>query len=318
MKDFLAKLPFSLSVGCLILLGLSLILLPSQNNLIAQASARKNNLKQIDFEFNVSSYPLRLSDFDFNTITATGAAVLDRDSGVFLLSKNADLALLPASTIKIMTALVSLDQYSLFEILRVPAVYDAGQDMELKEGELITVEALLYGLLVSSANDAAEVLARNFPGGKEKFIDAMNRKAQSLGLKNSRFVNPTGLDNGEDIELTGEKSYSSAKEMAWLADYALKNQTFSRIVSTKYIKLQDPQGRFFHQLYNLNELLWQIPEVKGVKTGWTEAAGECLVTLVEKNGHNLILVVMGSRNRFEDTKTLINWVDNQVVWGNIN
>jgi D-alanyl-D-alanine carboxypeptidase len=305
-KKFPSKFP--LGFFLLFLFGLSLFLLPSQSALVAQAYSQKSQVKKLGLTLPPpAAYPLKKTDLDEPTLTATAAAILDRRSGVFLFTKNPRQRLLPASTIKMMTALISLEHFSPLEVLMVPAVSAEGQDMKLVPGELITVEALLYGLLVSSANDAAEVLAKNYPGGEAKFVKAMNEKAQSLSLKNSFFSNPTGLDNGL-------RSFSSAQDLAWLADQALENESFTRIVATKSLVLTDPQKRFAHYLYNLNRLLWTVPEVRGIKTGWTEEARECLVTLFNQGDHELIFVVLGSEDRFGETKKLIDWTQNNFNW----
>lgn len=301
-------LPFSLSLASLSLFGLSLLTLPSQNRLIAPVRYRPGSFRRIEPGLpSLTAYPLPQPDLAEPYLTATAAAVFDRRSGVFLFRKNAAQPLLPASTVKVMTALVSLDHYSLLDVLLVSQVANEGQDMKLIEGEPITVEALLYGLLVSSANDAALVLAQNYPGGEAQFIEAMNQKAAQLHLKNSSFANPTGLDNGR-------QSASSAQDLAWLTNQALKNPTFAQIVSTKKAILQDPQKKFFHPLYNLNELLWDMPEVKGVKTGWTESARECLITFVQKDNQELIFVVLGSEDRFGETRKIIDWVFKNYSW----
>lgn len=317
MSRFLLKIPFLVTVVACLMLGISLFTLPSQNQSVAQASFKPMPLRSLEFELpSPAPYPLKTTALEAPVLTATGAAVLDRKSGVFLFTKNPDLRLLPASTVKIMTALLSLEQFSPLEVLMVPQVNDEGQNMGLVKGELITVEALLYGLLVSSANDAAEVLSRNYPGGQEKFVAAMNEKAQHLSLKNTFFANSTGLDNGD--EAAGEKrSFSSVRDLAWLTDLSLENETFQKIVATRRVTLRDPQQKFFHPLSNLNELLWTMPEVRGVKTGWTEAARECLVTFVVKDGRELVVVVLGSEDRFGESRRLINWIFANFDWGSV-
>ncbi len=254
-----------------------------------------------------AQYPLSRPDLAEPVLTASAAAILDRDSKVFLYQKNPDELRLPASTTKILTALVALDYYDPKDVIMVSRVSDIGQDMKLQNGELISVEALLYGLLVSSANDAAQILAQGYPGGEVGFVAAMNQKAASLGMERSVFTNPSGLDEGV-------ASYSTAREMVWLADAAMENETFAKIVGTKQMMLESPQGRYFHPLYNLNQLLWTRSEVKGIKTGWTERAGECLVTMAERDGKQLVLVVLGSADRFGESEQLIDWSFENFQW----
>ena len=247
MKKHLLKIPSLLTLLCLFLIGLIFFTLPSQSRLVAQTDQQPQLTREVSFDLpEPALYPVRKTNLEAPVLTATGAAVLDRESGVFLFTKNPDQRLLPASTVKVMTGFLSLEHYLPLEALVVLEVSDEGQDMDLIKGELITVEALLYGLLVSSANDAAEVLAQNYPGGREKFVLAMNEKAQDLSLENTFFTNPTGLDNNDEVTLGGEKPYSSARDLAWLTDLALENETFRKIVATKRVTLQDPQKKYFH------------------------------------------------------------------------
>lgn len=304
--------PFSfwLSFSACLFLGLSFCFLPSQSELVAQAAALPSPLQSREVLLP-AAYPLKSSDSFPPEITARAAVVLDRPSGVFLFQKESDLPLLPASTTKIMTALVALDHYGLGDVLRVSQPSGDGQTIDLEEGELITVDALLYALLVSSANDAAEALARNYPGGEAGFVAAMNLKAKDLHLTSTSYANPSGLDNSDEEIPVRAESVTSAADLARLADYALKNKEFARRVRTKEIFLQGrPTGQ---PLYNLNQLLWQ-DGVKGIKTGWTPKAGECLVTAVERNGHDLILVILGSENRFGETEKLMTWIFANFRW----
>ncbi|HUW21840.1 MAG TPA: hypothetical protein VMW41_04200 [Candidatus Bathyarchaeia archaeon] len=317
MDKLTKNIPIYFSLFCIFSLNLSFLVIPSQNQSIVQADFNPYSVRNIDFSIpDPARYPIKIGILDEPVLTASGAAVLDRRSGVFLYQKNPDQSLSPASIVKIMTATVALETYSPLEVIMVPKVSDEGQDMKLVEGELITVEALLYGLLVSSANDAAQVLARNYSGGEAKFIEKMNDKTEEIGLKNTFFTNPTGLDNG--IPGFAGSSKSSARDLAWLADYALKNEIFAKIVATKKVILKDPQNRFVHPLTNLNELLWTVPGVKGVKTGWTEIAGECLVTYFDQDQRQLITVILGSKDRFGESKRLLDWINADFKWEDLN
>lgn len=239
-------------------------------------------------------------------ITAEGVVVLDIDSGVFLYKRNEEELLSPASTTKILTALVALDSYDLDEIVTIKAVANDGQMMDLVPGERITVENLLFGALVHSGNDAAWALAEHYPGGVEAFVAKMNEKAQVLHLTKSTFTNPVGYDH--------VNHKMTPLDLARLGSIALGNKVIAKMVAIPQITVSDVTHTYFHPLKNVNELLGKIPGVGGIKTGWTEEAGENLITLFEKDGHRLIIVVLKSLDRFGDTTTLINWIFTNYKW----
>ena len=233
-------------------------------------------------------------------VSAEHFMILDRDSKQVMYQKDADDPVPPASTTKIMTALVALDSFPLTREITVNTSYSDGQVIGFKPGEILTVEQLLYALLVQSGNDAAEILAENFPGGRPEFISAMNAKAANLRLTHTAFTNPTGLDE--------EGHFSSAADLARLADVAMDNSEFARIVGTENAVLPGN-----HVLTNLNQLLGKVPGVLGIKTGFTDNAGQALVTLVNR-GHTIILVVLKSTDRFSDTQKLIDWSYSNFSW----
>lgn len=269
-----------------------------------------NNSPKISYR-QFPDNPILKNDVKFPIISAQGAIVVDLDSGVGLYEKNPDIKLLPASTTKIVTALVALETYSLDDILTVPqGVSVDGQKIGLYYGEKMSVEDLLYGLLVYSANDAAMTLASNYPGGYEKFVAAMNEKAKSLSMTNSFFENPVGLD--------GIKQATTARDLLRASEVAMRNAEFAKIVSTKSVQITDVSGRSKYNLKNINELLGNVPGVLGIKTGWTENARENLVTFVERDGHKIIFVVLGGQDRFGETKELIDWVFANYEWQKVN
>lgn len=244
-------------------------------------------------------------------LSAKSVVVMDVDSGVTLFEAGSDVTTLPASTTKIMTALVALENYRLDQVLDVGEMEKVeGQRMKLLPGEKITLENLLYGLLVASANDAALVLAKNFPHGETGFVWAMNQKAKELNLASTHFTNPVGFDE--------EGHYSTASDLTRLAISAMKNQEFFKIVGTEKITVFDVEGKISHQLTNVNTLIGKLPGVKGIKTGWTQLAGECLITFVEQDGRKIVLVVLGSKDRFRETEDLINWVFGNFSWESFN
>lgn len=250
--------------------------------------------------------PVVNEDVVFPVLSAQSVIVLDMDSGVPLFEKNPNARFLPASTTKIMTALVALESYELEQEFVVERFSVPGQKMNLLPGEKISVRNLIYGLLIHSANDAAEVLARNFPGGREVFVQRMNTKAEELKLHNTHFENPSGLD--------GIEHFSTARDLVSVAAHAMKDPFFAQVVSTERKLVTDASGEVRHNLNNINELLGDVDGVLGVKTGWTENARENLVTYLERDGKKIMLAVMGSQDRFGETKTLIDWVFDNYRW----
>ena len=251
--------------------------------------------------------PVLTDNSSFPTLSAEGVIATDLDSGITLYEKNSDLPLLPASTTKIVTALVSLDTYKLDQVLTVPQGINVdGQKMGLYPGEKMKFENILYGLLVYSANDAAEALAIDYPGGYDSFIAAMNVKAKDLSMVNSHFDNPVGLDTD------GQRS--TAKDLIRASEVAMRDPEFAKIVGTKNIAITDESGKTSYNLQNVNELLGSVPGVMGVKTGWTEDARENLVTYIVRDNHHIMIALLGSQDRFGETKELIDWIFGSYKW----
>jgi D-alanyl-D-alanine carboxypeptidase (penicillin-binding protein 5/6) len=301
--------------GVIFAFGLILFLFPGQNWIIASSDIYEKPLTRVGPQpFSLADYPLNSTSATSPLLTARAIAVVDKDSMVMVSGKNEKESVLPASTVKIMTGLVALDSYKLDDYLVVKGVDNYGQDMDLEPGEIISVKNLLYGVLVASANDAALVLADNFPGGQKNFVKAMNRKAKELNLNNTYFANPTGLDSDEEDQLLTDFSYTTALDLARLSAVAIKNPIFSQMVDTKSIEVSDVTGRLKHPLYNVNQLLGAVEGMRGVKTGWTQDAGECLVSFVERDGRGVIFVVLGSQDRFGETKKLVDWFFSNYRW----
>lgn len=231
--------------------------------------------------------------FPCNAISAERAMLLDAQTGRVLYEKNADQQSLIASTTKIMTALVVCEQCNVLDRFQIPkeAVGIEGSSIYLKEGEVLTVQELLYGLMLHSGNDAAVALAIYCGGTVEGFAEMMNDKARRLGMDNTHFVNPNGLD--------APGHYSTARDMAVLAAYAMENPIFAKTVSAKTVNIT---GR---SLRNHNRLLWQVDGADGVKTGYTKAAGRILVSSATRQGRRLIAVTMNAPNDWQDHKDLL-------------
>lgn len=289
---------------------------PGQNwYSIAQTNYQFSPIRDLNFSLPPSAnYPVNLNKTPMPNLTARALIVIDRDSAAVLESRNQQLRVLPASTAKLMTALVVFDNYSLKDVLTVGPIEKNGQGIDLIKGEKMTVRNLLYGLLVASGNDAALVLAQNYPGGEKSFVNTMNQKAQALNLKSTYFANPTGLDSDKEGKILTDFSYTTALDLAHLAAYALQNETLRQIVSTKEITISDITGRGIHKLYNVNELLDKLSGMKGLKTGWTEEAGECLIGYTERDNRGIITVILGSQDRFGETEKLTNWIFDNFQW----
>lgn len=257
-----------------------------------------------------SDLPVLGETAGYPVISAQSAIAVDVTSGVYLYEKDSDKKLLPASTTKILTALVAMDTYEMDQVLKVGNVKVVGQKMGLVWGEEIKFSDLLSGLLIYSANDAAEVLAQNHPGGRDLFIGLMNKKAKDFGLTGSHFSNPVGLDSFDQ--------YSTTKDLIVISNYAMNNPIFAEIVGTKERLVKSVDGRYAHRLTNINRLLGEVDGVKGVKTGWTEEARENLVTYIERDNRKIMIAVLGSQDRFGETKELIDWIFTNYTWEKVN
>lgn len=226
-------------------------------------------------------------------VSAEHAILMDAQTGRVLYEKNADERSLIASTTKIMTALVVCERCNVLDRMRIPkeAVGIEGSSMYLKEGEVLTIQELLYGLMLHSGNDAAVALAIYCGGTVEGFAGLMNDKARQLGMENTHFENPNGLDS--------PGHYSTAKDMAVLAAYAMENPIFAQTVSTKTVTAGN------RSLRNHNKLLWQVEGADGVKTGFTKAAGRILVSSAVHQGRRLIAVTMNAPDDWNDHRSLL-------------
>jgi len=182
----------------------------------------------------------------------------------------------------------------------------SGAKAGLLPGEDLSFRSLLYAMLLNSGNDAAYSLAENYPGGILGFVSAMNKKAAQLSLQNTHFDNPAGFDS--------PKNFSSAKDLAVITEEALKNVSLARIFATKQTNIVSLDKKYTHQLANLNKLLSQVRGVMGVKTGYTEGAKENLVTFVDRDGHQILTVVLGSNDRFGESAKIIEWVYSNYQW----
>ena len=226
-------------------------------------------------------------------VSARRAIVLDAVSGRVLFERAPDERSLIASTTKMMTALVVCERCNVLDRMRIPAeaVGIEGSSMYLREGEILTIQELLYGLMLSSGNDAAVALAICCGGTVEGFVQLMNDKASVLGLADTHFENPNGLD--------APGHYSTARDLAVLASYAMENAVFYKTVSTKNVMV----GQRY--LRNHNKLLWLLEGADGVKTGYTKAAGRTLVSSATRNGRRIIAVTIDASDDWNDHVSLL-------------
>lgn len=227
--------------------------------------------------------------------------IFDRTSKTVMYGKNEELRSAMASTTKIMTATIALENGNLQDEITIDrkAAGTGGSRLGLKRGDKITLNDLLYGLMLRSGNDAAVAIAEHIGGSVEGFAELMNQKATELGLKDTHFVTPHGLDSSEH--------YTTALELAKLTDYALKNEKFAKIVATKSTTISingNPR-----QLFNTNELLGVLNGVIGVKTGFTNGAGRCLVTETKRGDMDIIVVVLGADTKKDRTKDSIKLIE---------
>ena len=236
------------------------------------------------------------------TINSRRYAIYDRLSGRCIYGKDENKQTAMASTTKIMSIIIVVENCNLSDTVTITAksAGTGGSRLGLHTDDKITVIDLLYGLMLRSGNDAAEALAIHTAGSIEQFADLMNQKAEELGLTNTHFVTPHGLDNPDH--------YTTAYELAKITDYALKNETIAKIVKTKTATININGSPM--QINNTNELLGNVDGVYGVKTGFTNNAGRCLVTSVKRGDIDLIIVVLGAdtrKDRAKDSMKLIEY-----------
>ena len=234
--------------------------------------------------------------------TAKSMVVLETTNNSVLYSKNENEKLPMASTTKIVTALTVLENCEdIDKIITIPikAILVEGSSIYMRENEKLSIRQLLYGLMLQSGNDAATALALEIGNGSiETFADLMNKTAKKCGVENSNFVTPHGLD--------AKEHYTTAKDLALITSYALKNETFKQIVSTKTYKIDGNENCTKRTIINKNKLLNSLEGCVGVKTGYTSKAGRCLVSACERNGMQVVCVVLNCRPMFEESAELIN------------
>ena len=235
------------------------------------------------------------------SISAAACVVLEAETGRVLYAKNAHAKLPMASTTKIMTALLAIEHGGLDEVITVPKEASGveGSSIYLEVGEHITLENLLYGLMMHSGNDAAEAIALHVSDSIENFAEKMNARAREIGANNTHFVNPHGLPAVEH--------YTTAYDLALIAAEAMKNEIFRKIVSTTDRTIPWEGHEWDRVLHNKNKMLYQYQWANGIKTGYTKAAGRCLVTGALRDGMQLVCVVLNCPDMYEDSAKLLDY-----------
>lgn len=276
--------------------------LPIDKDLISQ------DFNEVEL-LEVHPIPKKSKEAIMPVIDANSALLMDVDTGLILYEKNSKASLPMASLTKIMTAIIILESHNLYEVVTVKDAHrddEVGVRIWLYDGEKITINNLLIGLLVPSGGDAALALAEYHSGSVEEFAKEMNKKAKELGLKKTQFKNPIGLDE--------DGHYSSAEDLATLTRYALGFRTFRKIVNIQQANIKSTNGKIDHSFFNTNYLLKGYLDIRGIKTGTTDEAGESLINIGRKNGHEVLTILLNSPNRFQESKIMIDWAFSNFKW----
>lgn len=306
-----------IGITILLILGSVLFLLSGQKtfNLVESKVTSENLGEAIGLEEKVLAetalykepkIEILSKNIEVPGINAVAAVVFDTQTQQILFQKNINSRLAPASTTKIMTAIIASEYFTNGDLLTVPPeALVGGSSMGLSAGESLTFRSLLYGMMLNSGNDAAFTIAMNYPGGYNAFVSKMNAKVLEMGLTDTHFDNPAGFDS--------PTHYSSAYDLLQIGKAAMQNARLGKVFSTKETSVTSIDKSQIHILKNLNKLLNQ-DGVIGIKTGTTENAGESFVGLVERNGHTILTVMLNSSDRFAETKKLIAWIFENYTW----
>jgi serine-type D-Ala-D-Ala carboxypeptidase (penicillin-binding protein 5/6) len=239
------------------------------------------------------------------SLSCVSAMAIDHLSNKVLYTKNVKERLKVASLTKIVTAIIAIESGNLNDLVTIPSSIKSirGSVVPLMPGTKITLEELLYGLLLKSGNDAAYVIAEHFGGKVEHFIKLMNDKAKKIGAVSTNFTNPNGLDYGNN--------FSTAEDLVKLAAYAMNYDLFANIVSTRTAAL-GKTGPFSREYKNTNLLLFTSETIDGVKTGKTPGAGQCLIASEKHSSGRIITVVLKSKDRWKDTEKLLAYAKQKI------
>lgn len=279
---------------------------PAKKNVIKKSINKNTQTKKI----KAKPVKKRVIKPASNIVQAKAVYCVNLASNETIMARNENQKLPIASLTKLVSALVTLDHMPLDKIVKVPDHIKTVPKfvIGLKPGDELTVNDLLHGMLISSGNDCAEALACSFPGGKQKFVAALNKKAKELGARNSEFFTPSGLDRkpaGSPADISEEEidaNSSTAKEIANIAKIAFSNKTIRSIVQKKSYVMTSSASKHEYPIRNTNKLLSDNLPVIGGKTGFTVRAGHCLASQFSPDKNDLLIVVLGSPNHFHDTR----------------
>jgi len=259
------------------------------------------NISLFGLAFFMSIFPHFLSSSFAETIRSRAAVVMDVSTGRILYAKDPERRLAPASTAKLMTAIVAIEKADLNDVVTISKNASRTRSLRagLKKGDKVTVEKLLYAALIKSANDAAVALAESVAGSEKCFVDLMNQRAISLGAKDTKFINSTGLP--------GPDQYTTALDLSRIMNCALSYSKLKEIIRTPAVELLTERGEILF-LRNTDKLLWSDEDLIGGKTGYTFTAGHCFVCAAERGEELIIVVLLGSPSRkhlWKETEALI-------------
>lgn len=241
-------------------------------------------------------------------LSARSIYAIDATSGKILLQKDSEKQRPIASLSKLVTALVILEKASLKDeiLISQSAVETLGDAGGLAPGQNLSVESLLYAMLLESSNDAAQALAESTSGGNGQFVNFMNQKVKKLGLKNTSFSDPSGLN---------PQNLSTAEDLAKIAAEVIKYPFLNYVTTTKEAEIASPDGNYKHRLKNINTLLEKYPEIIAGKTGYTDEAGGCMIVVIKSPaGGAVINIILGSQDRIADMDKLVEWEKEAFIW----
>ena len=280
-------------------------------SLYAALSLGTSSVPEISYADTIpaSQIPVKQEYAVAPVIEAKSAIIRDFDSGAILFEKNSDEKLQMASITKLMTVTVALEEGNLDDVVTVSskAALTEGSKVWLLQGEQITLENLIQAALIHSGNDAAIAIAQHIGGDEKTFVQMMNEKAKKLGLYSTHYENPIGFDSTQN--------YSTVRDLSLLARYVYRKKLIQDTVKTRSKTISSVDGGITHELTSTNKLLDSSWNVLGLKTGHTEKAGLCFISIIENNkGNKIITIVLDSPARFEETKKLASWAFRSYTW----
>ncbi len=291
-------------------------------NLELKAEILKDILRQEDFQNKETSIPdtsittLKVDSYKISStppaVSAKAYLVYDLKNDKKIYGKGEDMQLPPASVTKIMTAVIALENFDLSKPVIVPSqcVGINGANVGFQANEMFTLEDLIYGLLVRSGADAACTIA-NIYNNEADYVATMNNKAIDIGMVNTKYQNEIGFD-------ARSEQLTTINDLEKLSKYALRSSIFRKIVGTKKVDINALNTKNVYSLVNTNDLLFTIPGTVGIKTGTTFEAGQCLTYLYENKGNEILIIILGSQNRFADTSQLLKWSVSEIEAANQN